>query len=95
LALTFPLILRFRSSVPGGSVDLWQNYWNFWWWKKALWGLHQSPFTTQYLFHPTGTDATMTRLRADLERIAGPAALEDEATAIFFLRSAPAPLPDT
>lgn len=54
LAMTFPLVLNFKGSVPAGSVDLWQNYWNFWWWRKCIFDLHQSPYFTQYLFHPTG-----------------------------------------
>jgi len=56
LTMTFPLALHFRSSVPAGAIDLWQNYWNLWWWKKCLLDLHQHPYTTQYLFHPTGVD---------------------------------------
>ncbi len=54
LALTFPLILDFRASVPLGTVDLWSNYWNFWWWKQCLLVLHQHPYATQALFHPDG-----------------------------------------
>jgi hypothetical protein len=54
LAMTFPLVLDFRSSVPSGSVDLWTNYWNLWWWKRSLLELHRHPDWTGYLFHPTG-----------------------------------------
>ncbi len=54
LAMTFPLILNFRSSLPLGTVDLWSNYWNFWWWKQCLLVLHQTPYATQLLFHPDG-----------------------------------------
>jgi hypothetical protein len=54
LAMTFPLVLHFGSSVPGGAADLWSNYWNFWWWKKSLLELHRHPYWTPYLFHPSG-----------------------------------------
>jgi len=54
LLMTFPLALHFSSALPAGYGDIWQNYWNFWWWKKALLELHQHPYHTQYLFHPTG-----------------------------------------
>jgi uncharacterized membrane protein len=54
LAMTFPLVLNFRSSVPLGAADLWHNYWNFWWWKQCLLTLHQHPYWTQFLFHPSG-----------------------------------------
>ena len=30
LGMTFPLVLHFRSALPAGSGDVWQNYWNFW-----------------------------------------------------------------
>lgn len=55
LAMTFPLALSWRTSLPAGSGDIWQNYWNFWWWKQCLlegW----NPLQTPLLFHPTGTD---------------------------------------
>ena len=56
LSMTFPLLLHFRSALPAGSGDVWQNYWNFWWWKTALIELQQSPNHSQYLFHPSGAD---------------------------------------
>ena len=54
--MTFPLVLDLTGSLPFGSGDLWQNYWNFWWWKKALFDLGASPFHTAYLFYPFGID---------------------------------------
>ncbi len=55
LLATFPLALSWRTSLPAGSGDLWQNYWNFWWWKKCLLeGLN--PLHAPVLFHPGGTD---------------------------------------
>ena len=54
--MTFPLALHLGSSVPAGSGDIWQNYWNFWWWEKCLFELHQSPYFSQLLFHPSGAD---------------------------------------
>ncbi len=55
LAATFPLVLSWRTAVPAGSGDLWQNYWNFWWWKQCLLE-GTSPMHTSLLFHPAGTD---------------------------------------
>lgn len=55
VAMTFPLILHMADHAPAGAVDLWQNVWNFWWWKRCLFeGLH--PYASPYLFHPTGAD---------------------------------------
>lgn len=56
LGMTYPLVMRMRDHVPYGAVDLWQNYWNFWWWKQCLLELGQNPNFTSYLFHPTGAD---------------------------------------
>ena len=54
LVLTYPLGLHFATALPGGTNDVWSNYWNFWWWKFSLLELHQSPYHTKFLFHPTG-----------------------------------------
>ena len=53
---TLPLALRFKSAIPAGSGDVLQNYWNFWWWKTALFELGVHPYRSEYLFHPFGTD---------------------------------------
>jgi hypothetical protein len=52
--LSFPLALRIGSAVPNGTGDLWQNLWNFWWWRRALLELGTSPFWTDAQFHPGG-----------------------------------------
>ena len=52
--MTWPLAADFIGSVPGGAGDLWQNYWNFWWWKTALLDLGQHPYFSPMIFHPTG-----------------------------------------
>ena len=55
LLMTFPLVLSWRSALPAGTGDVWQNYWNFWWWKHCLLnGLN--PLQSSMLFHPFGTD---------------------------------------
>ena len=56
ICMTFPLVLHMGSSVPAGAGDIWQNYWNFWWWEKCLLELQQSPYHSQLLFHPSGAD---------------------------------------
>lgn len=55
LAMTYPLALNWRAALPAGAGDVWQNYWNFWWWKKCLLeGLN--PYRSDSLFHPFGID---------------------------------------
>ena len=53
--MTFPLAWQWRDGLPGGSGDIWQNYWNLWWWKQSLLeGLN--PLHTSLLFFPADTD---------------------------------------
>ena len=54
LLMTFPLALDLTGSLPAGAGDIWQNYWNFWWWKTALLDLGRHPYFSPYIFHPTG-----------------------------------------
>ena len=55
LFMTYPLALNFTSALPNGGPDVWQNYWNFWWWKQSLleW---RSLFWSPALFHPLGAN---------------------------------------
>ena len=54
VVLTYPLVTRFASAIPGDGFDGWQNYWNLWWVKVALLREHAQPFFTDLLDHPTG-----------------------------------------
>lgn len=52
IALTWPLPARLADGLPAGDNDLWQNVWNFWWWKTALFERGQSPYRTDLLYQP-------------------------------------------
>jgi hypothetical protein len=52
--MTWPLAANLTTHVPSGDNDLWQTYWNFWWWKEALVDRHQSPYQTDMIFQPEG-----------------------------------------
>lgn len=53
--MTYPLAWHWRDGLPSGSGDIWQNYWNLWWWKQCLLdGLN--PLHTSLLFFPGGAD---------------------------------------
>lgn len=54
VAMTWPLAADFAGSAPAGAGDLWQNYWNFWWWKTALLEMGQHPYYCPLIFHPSG-----------------------------------------
>ena len=54
LVLTYPLVLKIATHIPGGSFDALQNVWNLWWLKYAVVDLHSNPFYTNLIYHPTG-----------------------------------------
>ena len=56
VVMTLPLALHFTSAIPFGAADIFQNYWNFWWWEKSLLQLGEHPYHTDWLFFPFGTD---------------------------------------
>lgn len=55
IVMTWPLAVHLGDRVPAGSNDLWQNYWNFWWWKTAILERGASPFETDMIFFPQKT----------------------------------------
>src|SRR5258708_32056236 len=57
LVVTWPLALHFTTQEMGEDYfDRVQNTWNLWWVKVALLDRHASPFVTDLLFYPQGTD---------------------------------------
>ena len=51
--MTWPVVGRLATHVPGGTVDLWTHRWTYWWIKHAI--AHRlNPFYTDLLFHPHG-----------------------------------------
>lgn len=54
LVLTWPLVTRLTTHVPGNGVDDPPLTWNLWWISYALQELGQNPFDGTYLFHPIG-----------------------------------------
>jgi hypothetical protein len=58
IVYTWPLASVSLDQIPGGSNDVWQNLWNFWWWRYAIVELGQSPFSSDFLFFPHGASLT-------------------------------------
>lgn len=53
IVFTWPLALNMGDrGISARSADLWQNLWNLWWVKHALFELHTNPFKTNLLFYP-------------------------------------------
>ncbi|HEX2913654.1 MAG TPA: hypothetical protein VH186_22815 [Chloroflexia bacterium] len=50
----WPVIAQLGTGTPGHfPVDRNQNLWNFWWFKRSLFNLH-NPYQTGFLFYPYG-----------------------------------------
>jgi len=54
LILTYPLVLRFGTHVPGDGIDDPALAWNLWWVKFALVDRAMNPFACRWMFHPLG-----------------------------------------
>jgi len=59
LAFTWPLVPVMTTHVPHGANDIWQNLWNFWWWREAIVELGANPYWTDLLFFPHGTSLVL------------------------------------
>ena len=59
VVFTWPLAFYATSRLPAGANDIWQNLWNFWWWREALLSLGSNPYATAHLFHPHGTSLVL------------------------------------
>jgi len=54
LILTYPLVLRSGTHVPGDGIDDPALIWNLWWMKFALVDRQVNPFACGWMFHPLG-----------------------------------------
>ncbi len=48
------ILLNLTSGVLGGNVDGYENLWDYYWLKTAIFDLHRSPYFTDYIYYPTG-----------------------------------------
>ncbi|MGH7334654.1 MAG: hypothetical protein ACREKS_18295, partial [Candidatus Rokuibacteriota bacterium] len=71
LALTYPVVLHPRSTIPiahqiphwvPGDGDPWQALWGFWFLGHSLATMGRIPLTTELLFSPLGTDISYVTL---------------------------------
>ena len=69
ILLTYPLILKFVTHVPGDGGDDPALAWNLWWVPYSIINLGKSPIYTDYMFYPIGLNLayyTLTYLNAFL-----------------------------
>ena len=62
LALTWPLVTRLTTHVPGSDTWAYDEYtflWNIWYFKSALIDQHISPLFTDLTFYPLGMGLVM------------------------------------
>ncbi|MEM7234691.1 MAG: hypothetical protein AAF517_21105 [Planctomycetota bacterium] len=55
VAMTWPLVLHLDGRIPAGGHDVFQNLWNFWWWKTSFFADGSSPYQTDLIFYPSGS----------------------------------------
>src|SRR5437660_1191759 len=48
-------LLHLNAGIVGGRADGYENLWNDWWLRTALFRLHQSPFFSSWIEYPKGT----------------------------------------
>jgi hypothetical protein len=53
VAMSWPLALHLGTHLPGDDRDAWQNYWNYWWTRRAL-AEGRSLYWTPLLYAPCG-----------------------------------------
>lgn len=56
LAMTYPLVLNFRTHIPGVPGDNFAYLWKIWWFEKAMVDLHQNPLFAPHILYPEGFD---------------------------------------
>jgi hypothetical protein len=54
IIFTLPLAFHINDYLAGDGGEAYGIAWNFWWFKKAVVDLKQTPFYTDYLFYPQG-----------------------------------------
>jgi hypothetical protein len=47
-------LINLTFGIVGGNWDGYENAWDYWWLKTALFDLHRDPFYTDYLYYPFG-----------------------------------------
>jgi hypothetical protein len=55
---TYPLLLHFFDSVPGGFRDVWHHLWRHWFVSHVIVDLHRLPFHTDLVSYPFGQTLT-------------------------------------
>ena len=55
LIMFYQITLHMSTVAPGTGADTYQNLWNLWWVKYAVFDLHTSIFYTKLLFWPLGS----------------------------------------
>ncbi len=56
LILTYPLVLRLTTHVPGDGIDDPALAWNLWWVRFSILDQHANPFDCRWMFWPIGVN---------------------------------------
>jgi hypothetical protein len=72
LVMFYQITLNITSTAPGTGADTYQNLWNVWWVKYAIFNLHTNVFYTKLLFWPLGSGLAFQTLAPLLGLISAP-----------------------
>jgi len=80
LVFFWPILQGITTVVPGSGGDVFQSMWDLWWTPYSLFTLGSSPYYTQYVYWPVGSNlATQT-----LAPIAGLVSVAFQAVSLAF-----------
>lgn len=70
LIYTRNLVTHLGNAVPQGGTDIYENLWNYWWMRHALFDLHTDPFHTDFLYYPAGVSLRLHSFQPFLSGVA-------------------------
>ncbi|MDE1871410.1 MAG: hypothetical protein KGI06_04195 [Candidatus Micrarchaeota archaeon] len=72
LVMFYPIALHMGTYAPGTGADTYQNLWDIWWVKYAVFNLHTNVFYTKMIFWPIGANLAYLTLTPLLGIISAP-----------------------
>ncbi len=72
LVMFYPITLHITANAPGTGADTYQNLWDIWWVRYAIFNLHSNVFYTKIVFWPIGVNLAYVTLAPMLGLISAP-----------------------
>ncbi len=72
LIMFYPITLHMTKFAPGTGADTYQNLWDIWWVKYAVFNLHTNVFYTNMIFWPIGVNLAYSTISPLLGIVSAP-----------------------